>query len=56
LTSVNDPCDDCYGRWRKASQTPSETGICAFCRGRSPSVICVPCTERVLRDGLGEGR
>ncbi len=53
LTARNDPCDTCYGRWRKASQTPSEAGFCVFCRNKSPSVICVPCVERVLKDGLG---
>ena len=52
LTSVNDPCDTCYGRWRKASQTPSEAGICVFCQNKSPSVICVTCVNRVLKDGL----
>ncbi|KKL06165.1 hypothetical protein LCGC14_2598750 [marine sediment metagenome] len=55
LTTHNDPCDNCYGRFRRASQTISETGVCVFCRNKSPSVICVPCVERVLRDGLGEG-
>ncbi len=53
LTAHNDPCDTCYSRWRRASQTISETGVCVFCRNKSPSVICVPCVERVLRDGLG---
>ena len=53
LTARNDPCDTCYSRWRRASQTPSEAGICVFCQNKSPSVICVPCVERVLRDGLG---
>ena len=53
LTSVNDPCDDCSGRWRRSTQIPSPTGFCAFCQGKSPSVICMTCVERVLRDGLG---
>ena len=53
LTATNDPCDTCYSRWRRASQTPSEAGFCVFCRNKSPSVICVPCTERILRDGFG---
>ncbi|KKL46574.1 hypothetical protein LCGC14_2344190 [marine sediment metagenome] len=53
LTATNDPCDNCYSRFRRASQIPSEAGICVFCRNKSPSVICVPCTERILRDGLG---
>ena len=55
LTSVNDPCDTCYERWRKVSQTPSEAGFCVFCQNKSPSVICVPCTERILKYGLGKG-
>ncbi len=53
LTATNDPCDTCYSRWRRATQTPSETGFCVFCQGKSPSVICVTCVERVLKDGLG---
>ncbi len=53
LTATNDPCDTCYSRWRRASQIISETGVCVFCRNKSPSVICVPCVERVLKDGLG---
>jgi len=53
LTARNDPCDTCYSRFRRASQTPSEAGFCVFCRNKSPSVICVPCTERILKDGLG---
>ena len=55
LTAQNDPCDTCYSRFRRASQTPSEAGFCVFCQGKSPSVICVPCVERVLKDGLGKG-
>ena len=55
LTAQNDPCDTCYSRWRRASQTPSEAGFCVFCQNKSPSVICVPCVERVLKDGLGKG-
>jgi len=52
LTATNDPCDTCYSRWRRASQTPSEAGFCVFCRNKSPSVICVTCVKRVLKDGL----
>ena len=53
LTARNDPCNTCYSRFRRASQTPSEAGFCVFCQNKSPSVICVPCVERVLKDGLG---
>ncbi len=52
LTAHNDPCDTCYSRWRRASQTPSEAGVCVFCQNKSPSVICVLCVNRVLKDGL----
>ena len=55
LTATNDPCDDCYGRWRRAVTTPSKSGVCELCKEKSPSVICVPCTERILKYGLGKG-